>query len=50
MIALAIMVLGVVFMYAGKIESLIFDKTSGIASKEKLSIFCKKKKTEWAID
>ena len=37
-------------MHAGKVESTLFDKQSGILSKTKTSIFCKKSSTEWALD
>ena len=45
-----IAVFGVIFIYAGKVNTVIFDKTSGILSKVKTSIFCKKDQTDWAID
>ena len=39
-ISLIILVFGVVFMHAGKIEMVIIDKSAGILSKSKTSIFC----------
>lgn len=45
-----IMLFGVYFMNAGKVETLVLDKNSGVLSQIKTSIFCQKKKAEWALD
>ena len=37
-------------MNAGKVETLILDKKSGVLSQIKTNIFCSKKKSEWALD
>ena len=37
-------------MYAGKVESIIFDKQVGILSKIKTSVFCHKNSTDWALE
>ena len=50
MIAIGILGFGVVFMYAGKIDSLILDKQRGTMQMEKTTIFCKSQSTEWALD
>jgi len=41
---------GVVFMYAGKIEQVILDKQQGVMSKVKTSIFCQKQQSDWALE
>ena len=41
LISLGILILGFSFMYAGKIDSLILDKTMGVMTLEKTTIFCK---------
>ena len=50
LIAIAIIFFGLIFMYAGKVESLIFDREIGIMSQVKTSIICKKKQRDWALD
>ena len=50
MIAFAIIAFGIIFMYAGKVDTLIFDRNIGIMSKNKTSIFCKKKTKDYALD
>ena len=50
LIAVLMLIFGVIFMHAGKIEQVIFDKEIGILSYIKTSIFCKKKITDWAIN
>jgi hypothetical protein len=49
-LSVLILLFGVYFMHAGKVETLILDKKSGILSKIKVSIFCSKNKTEWALE
>jgi len=49
-IAVLLCIFGVVFMYAGKIEQINLDKEVGILSRSKMSIFCQKETTEWALD
>ena len=41
---------GLVFMYAGKVETLVFDRQVGLISVIKTTIFCKKQTKEWAMD
>lgn len=41
---------GIIVLYAGKVESVIFDKQTGIVGKVKTTIFCTKKQIEWSID
>jgi len=50
LIAIAIITFGMLFMYAGKVESLVIDKQSGVMTKVKTNIFCRKAQQEWAID
>lgn len=50
LISFLVCIFGLIFMHAGKVESTLFDKQSGILSKTKTSIFCKKSSTEWALD
>ena len=49
-LAVLIMLFGVYFMNAGRVETLILDKNTGVLSQIRTSIFCQKKKTEWALD
>jgi len=41
---------GVTVLYAGKVESVIFDKQTGIVGKVKTSIFCTKQQVDWSLD
>ena len=41
---------GIIVLHAGKVEQIIFDKQIGIVTKNRISIFCKKKTVEWTID
>ena len=43
-VALGIMILGFIFIYAGKIESVIIDKNRSLLEVSKTSIFCVSKK------
>jgi len=49
-LSVLILLFGVYFMNAGKVETLILDKKSGVLSQIKTNIFCSKKKSEWALD
>mmetsp|Transcript_1774 Transcript_1774/g.2305 ORF Transcript_1774/g.2305 Transcript_1774/m.2305 type:complete len:168 (+) Transcript_1774:478-981(+) len=49
-LAIGIVIFGVAFMYAGRIDSLIFDKSQGTMELEKTTVFCKNQSTEWALD
>ena len=50
MVAIGIVAFGLLFMYAGKVESLVIDKQAGVMTKAKTNIFCRKAQQEWAID
>ena len=49
-ISFAMLLFGIVVLYAGKVESVIFDKQTGIVGKIKTSIFCTKKRLDWELD
>lgn len=49
-ISFAMLLFGIIVLYAGKVESVIFDKQTGIVGKVKTTIFCTKKQIEWSID
>ena len=42
--------MGLAFLCAGKIESVVFNKDEGLISRIKTSIICRKQTTEWALD
>merc|ERR1712072_1667010 len=44
------LVFGIVVLYAGKVESVIFDKQTGIVGKVKTTIFCTKNRVDWSLD
>ena len=50
LVAVLILIFGIVFMNAGKVDQVILDKQIGIMSKVKTSIFCQKETTDWALD
>mmetsp|Transcript_13346 Transcript_13346/g.22688 ORF Transcript_13346/g.22688 Transcript_13346/m.22688 type:complete len:220 (-) Transcript_13346:28-687(-) len=50
LIAVFILGFGIIFMWAGKIDSVVIDKQLGIMTKERVNIVCKKKQTDWALD
>lgn len=47
---LGLLALGVIFLLAGKINSVVLDKRMGVMYQEKVNILCKQKKTEWALE
>lgn len=49
-IAVLLLVLGLVFLYAGKVESIVFSKDDATVAKVKTSIICTRQVTEWALD
>ena len=49
-ISFAMLAFGVTVLYAGKVESIIFDKQTGIVCKVKTTIFCTKKQLDWELD
>ena len=50
MIAIVLLLLGLCFMYAGKVESVIFAKDEGLMSRAKTTIICQRDVTEWSMD
>ena len=49
-ISFSMLLFGVVVLYAGKVESVVFDKYTGIVGKIKTTIFCSKKRLDWELD
>ena len=49
-LAIGLLIFGLVFMFAGKIESVVFNKQVGIMSMVTTNIFCNKTSTDWALD
>ena len=45
-----LLLLGLVFLYAGKVESVIFSKDDATVSKVKTTVICTRQVTEWALD
>lgn len=49
-IAVLLLIFGVWFMHAGKVETVVFDNEKGLVSKIKTSIFCRKRTEDWALE
>jgi hypothetical protein len=48
-IALTVLLFGVAFMAAGKIQTLVLDRRQGVMVRERVSLFCQKRTSEWAL-
>ena len=50
LIAVLMLLFGICFMHAGKVETVVFDNEKGLVSKIKTSIFCRKKTEDFALE
>ena len=50
LISILMFAFGIVFMYAGKVKTIVFDKEAGLLTKQATSIFCKSEAVEWPIE
>ena len=49
-VAVLLLILGLVFLYAGKVESVVFSKDDATVAKVKTTVVCTRQVTEWALD
>ena len=50
LISVLMLLFGICFMHAGKVETVVFDKQAGIVSKTETSIFCQRTQKDWALE